>query len=87
MLKKEQYDLIDKIIRRAENLGICRGTRITAVLDMDKATEHFNLRLEDMLNADDSDFAHDFIGIQANIDRASGGKSFNLFVPRFAGVE
>ncbi len=87
MLKKEQYELIDKIIGRATELNILCSSRVTALIDIEKATEHFNLRLEDFLAADVANFAHDFIGIQANIDRQSDGKNFNLFVPRFSGEE
>lgn len=84
MLDKEKVELTIKIVNRAENLGLMQSDRITALLDLEKATEHFNLRLEDMLNADDFNFAHDFVQIQNDIDRATG-KFSNRFVPRFAG--
>lgn len=84
MLDKEKVELTMKIVNRAETLGLMQTDRITALLDLEKATEHFNLRLEDMLNADNFNFAHDFVQIQSDIDRATG-KFSNRFVPRFAG--
>ncbi len=72
-----------EIAARAERLGISRTDRLTSVLDMDLADKHWHLRLNDWLNADDFNFAHDFVGIQNHIDRET--KSFdNRFVPRFA---
>lgn len=84
MLDKEQIALTVKIVNRAEQLGLMQTDRITAILDLEKATEHFNLRLADMLNADAFNFAHDFVQIQSDINRATD-KFSNRFVPRFAG--
>lgn len=80
----EEINTIDRIINRAQELGITIGSRITQVIDMHNAHKQFHLRLDEMLSADDFDFAHDFCGIQANIDRNTGVVG-NLFVPRFAG--
>lgn len=80
----ERLNLIARICTRAEEMGIRRGSRITAQMDVDLAAEHFNLRLADWLNADAFNFAHDFIEIQNHIDRVN--KTFdNRFLPRFAG--
>lgn len=80
----ERWNLIARICTRAEEMGVSRGSRITAQMDVDLAAEHFNLRLADWLNADVFDFAHDFIEIQNHIDRIN--KTFdNRFLPRFAG--
>ena len=80
----ERLNLIARICTRAEEMGIRRGSRITAQMDVDLADKHFNLRLADWLNADAFNFAHDFIEIQNHIDRAN--KTFdNRFLPRFAG--
>lgn len=84
MLDKEQTELTIKIVNRAEKLGLMQTGRITALLDMEKATEDFNLQLTDMLNADVFNFAHDFVQIQNDINRTTG-KFSNRFVPRFAG--
>lgn len=84
MLNKEQIALTMEIVNRAEKLGLMQSDKTTALIDMDKATEHFNLRLADMLNADVFNFAHDFIQIQNDINRTTGTFS-GRFVPRFAG--
>ena len=84
MLNKQQYETIMEIIKRAEMLGIVQGDRITALMDMEKATKKFNLRLVDMLNADNFNFVHDFVQIQNDINRQTGEFS-GRFVPRFAG--
>ena len=82
----ERLNLIARICTRAEEMGIRRGSRITAQMDVDLATDHFNIKLADWLNADALNFAHDFIEIQTHIDRVN--KTFdNRFLPRFAGME
>lgn len=47
----------------------------------------YNMRLDEWLNADDFNFAHDFYGIVDNINREKGfpATDFGFFVPRFAG--
>ncbi len=86
MLNKEQVALTMEIVNRAEKLGLMQSDKLTALIDFEKATEHFNLRLADMLNADDINFAHDFVQIQNDVDRATG-KFSGRFLPRFAGRE
>ena len=72
-----------KIAQRAEAMDLYTGERFTFLMDIENADKAFNMRLEDWLNADDFNFAHDVIGIINNIDRRNP-KDFNLFVPRFA---
>ena len=84
MIDKEKEILIMEIVNRAEELGLMQTDRFTALLDMGKATEHFNLRLAEMLNANAFNFTRDFIQIQNESNRATG-KFSNRFVPRFAG--
>lgn len=82
----ERLNLIARICTRAENMGIQRGSRVTAMMDVELAADRFKLRLNDWLNADAFNFAHDFIEIQNHIDRVN--KTFdNRFLPRFAGNE
>ena len=85
MLNKEQVMLTMQIVNRAEKGGVLRSDKLTALIYLEKAVERFNLRLEDMLNADDFNFAHDFVQIQCDINRATGEFS-GRFLPRFAGV-
>ena len=84
MNEADRLNTISRIIERADALGISKGTRITKVLDIENACKQFNLRLADWLAADDFNFAHDFTGIQANINRITC-KIENHFVPRYAG--
>ncbi len=64
------------------------GAARTPILDMemDITATHANccpLRLADLLDANDADFAHDVFGIARHLDRSTG-KLTGMFVPRFA---
>lgn len=83
---KERFEKIIKIIEKAEAMGIGQGDRITRILDIENADKQFNLDLDDWLNADNLDFAHDFIGIQNHMNRETG-LCEDFFVPRFAYAE
>lgn len=85
MKTKEKFMMYVKLAQRAEGMGIYNGERITLLMDIEHADEVFNLRLEELLNADDGNFTHDIIGIMANIDR-NNPTDFNFFVPRYAGI-
>ena len=84
MNAKEKFMMYVKIAQRAEGMGLYTGERITFLMDIENADKAFNLRLEELLEADDFNFAHDVIGIINNIDRTNP-TDFNIFVPRFAG--
>ena len=89
-LTRTDYELIDKIVDRAQNLGLYEDNRITAHMDVANATKYFNMRLEDWLNADEFDFVHDIVGIYKAIDRTVYPADFSnnpYFLPRFAGRE
>lgn len=83
MMNKERFEMYVKIAERAEQMDIYHGERISLLMDIENADKVFNLRLEDLLNADNFNFAHDVVGIVNNIDRRNPTE-FNLFVPRFA---
>ena len=85
MKSKERFLKYVEIAEKAENMGIYNGERISLLMDIEHADNVFNLRLEDWLNADNFNFAHDIVGIVNNIDRRNP-TDFNLFVPRFAGI-
>lgn len=77
-----------KIIERAENEGLYDGERISLLMDIESADKKFHLRLDDWLNADEFNFAHDLYGIMNNINRREfPAIDFGLFVPRFAGED
>jgi hypothetical protein len=81
---REKIELIDKIIKRAEKLGVTRGDRMTQWMDIEFATDQFDIKLEDWLVAENLDFMHDFIGIQSHMNRETC-KVEEFFVPRYAG--
>lgn len=85
---KETKELYLKIIERAEKELNFVGDRLSILMDIESADLHFNLRLEDWLNADEFNFAHDFFGIMNNIKRDTfPATDFNFFLPRFASEE
>ena len=89
-LIKTDYELINKIVDRAQSLGLYENNRITAYMDVQNAAKHFNMRLEEWLNAKDFDFIHDVVGIYKAINRVVYPVDFSndpWFLPRFAGKE
>lgn len=85
MTAKERFLMYVKIAERAEEMGIYNGERITLLMDIENADNQFNMRLEDWLEADNFNFAHDIVGIVNNIDRSKHPAEINRFLPRFAG--
>ena len=83
MTTREKNLMYLKIVERAEKLGISQGSRLMGIMDIEFADKKFNLRLIDLLTTDDTNFSHDYIGIQSNINRST--KEFGCFIPRFAG--
>lgn len=85
MNAKEKFMMYVKIAERAEELGIYHGERVTLLMDIENADNVFDMRLEEWLNADNFNFAHDIVGIVNNIDRSKHPAEFHCFLPRFAG--
>lgn len=84
------YAVIVKIAQRATalarryNVNYPQGT---ALMDLTACHANaFRLRVEELLKADDSNFAHDVFGIRRHLDRETG-KLADCFVPRFASKE
>ena len=90
-LTKEDYELCDKITKRAMEMELYPSNyRVTAMMDIQNAAKYFNMRLDEWLEAEDFDFAHDVIGIARAINRVEYPVNFNndpLFLPRFSGKE
>ena len=83
MAKKENFKLIAEIAKRAESMNLLMFDRFSLIMDLECANREFNLRLEEFLDADNFNFAHDISGIQNNINRQT--KQFeNCFLPRFS---
>jgi hypothetical protein len=82
-ISKEDSLIIGKIAQRAVKL---LGTDFIDT-SMDITAVHLNdtpLRLNDLLNADDFNFAHDVNGIAGHLNRQTG-MLMNCFLPRFSG--
>ena len=85
MKTKEKMMMYVEIAKRAEKLDLYHGERHTLLMDLESADLTFNLRLEDLLNADDLNFSHDVLGIVNNVNRNTfPATDFGLFVPRYA---
>lgn len=86
MTDRDKFGFYAKICERAEKNGY-DGERISLMMDIESADKKFNIRLEELLNADDFNFCHDINGIVNNIVRDTfPANNFGLFVPRFAGT-
>lgn len=82
-IDNQEASWIGEIVDRAERLGLV-ADRMTSVMDI--TATHLNgcsLKLVDMLQGADLDFAHDFAGIARHVDRDTGQLT-DCFVPRFA---
>ena len=87
---KDRFKKIYEISLRADNIldkyenRSAYPSRVTIMMDVENADRQFNLRLDELLEAEDYEGAHEVFGIVNNIDRTTG-KVGNFFVPRFAG--
>lgn len=92
MLDRETTLLHFQIANRAHKMGILQVAPLTLLVDLEAASIHFNLDCKRLMEADDSNFAHDVCGIQANINRKETNLMTtpptvvfeNNFVPRYA---
>jgi hypothetical protein len=82
-MTKEEMLKIAEIAKRADEKGLLMFDRMSLIMDIQAAHEQFNLKLDDLLKADDFDFKHDILGIQQNINRKTK-KIENYFLPRYA---
>lgn len=88
---RERADLINKINKRAYELGIMYSSQLSHSMDIDYAVQAFDIDLKAWLDSADTDFMHDYVGIYRNIDRdaislkhSASQNDFGRFVPRFA---
>jgi hypothetical protein len=83
---KADGKLIRRIAHRASVLFTEHGVpRDEVDIQMDVAATHCNgcpLRLKELLNADEFNFAHDMAGIRDHLDRKTG--KLKKFLPRFS---
>jgi hypothetical protein len=85
-MTKEKMAAIGNIAKRADEMGLLMFDRMSLMMDLEVAADEFNLRLDDLLGADNFNFAHDINGIQQNINRQTK-KMENFFLPRYASRE
>ena len=86
-IRKTRQDMYWQIISRAVKELDYNDNQIGLLWDIESADWHFNLRLQDWLNADPLDFANDLWGIVNNITREDFPViNFNGFIPKFAGA-
>lgn len=83
----EELRIISKIADRAMAMAEQHGYDYEKiVLVMDLSATHRNgcpLKLQELLDAEATDFAHDVFGIHRHLDRKTG-KLLGHFLPRFA---
>lgn len=61
------------VMVRATVMGLMKPDEdVDRMMDIESADKKFNMRLDEWLNADDFNFAHDFYGIVNNINREKG---------------
>lgn len=83
---RDTYLLIAEIAKKADDMKLLDYDRMTMMMDLECAVNHFGLDLNSLREAEQADFAHDIIGIQSNINRET--KSFDKgFWPRFTAQE
>ena len=82
-MTKDEMLIIVEIAKRAEDKGLLMFDRMSLIMDIQNAHEQFNMKLNELLKADDLDFSHDIVGIQQNINRETKQVE-NCFLPRYA---
>lgn len=85
-MKKENHDILFKILDRAEKLGVMSKTaypRMTLLMDLENVDEEIGLDFDKLLATDNYNFTHDIAGIQGHINRTTKTLE-NFFVPRCA---
>ena len=87
-MDKDRFLKLVKICERAEKEApetiAMFGDRMSRMMDLESADKQFNLRLDELLEADDENFFHDVIGIWKESNRRTYPCTFGMFVPRFS---
>lgn len=86
MTSMNEPETIVQIARRASEMAWKAGIEynvLDAVMDITAVNDTTPLRLQELLEADNFEFAHDIFGIRQNINR-SNGQLENSFLPRYA---
>ena len=84
MVDQNRVDLIMAIVDRGwETMEGHYKDKLCMMMDVDTADRDCPLKLQELLDADDSNFYHDIIGIHNNLNRQTK-KLENCFLPRYA---
>lgn len=81
-----EKEIVDQIVDRAVVMYAVAGYPRAAIqirMDVEAVHARVPLRLQELLEADDFNFAHDIGGIARHLDRRTGLLT-NHFLPRFA---
>ena len=79
---KDEFATIMQIVKRAKNLNPAVNG-MTADMDISATHNSCPLKLDELLAADDFNFAHDVFGIFRHINRKTG-ELRDCFLPRYA---
>lgn len=82
-MTKDEKTLIMQIAEKADKKGLLLFDRLSLIMDIEAVHREIGLKLTELLNADDMNFAHDIVGIQQNLDRTNKTLT-NCFLPRYA---
>jgi hypothetical protein len=77
-----EREIVNAIVERAIDANIYDDA-IDAHMDLSATHVHCPLRLAELRDADQFNFAHDMYGIQGHLDRSTG-KLTRCLLPRFA---
>lgn len=81
---REETLLISQIVKRAAKMADLPDDFMAHTMDLSACIANgCPLKLQELLDADDFNFAHDFYGIHRHINRRTG-KLEDFFLPRFA---
>lgn len=81
--RKEKLEAINRIMDRAQGLGIVLQThypRLTLMMDLDYALD--DIQIKKLESFKDESFIHDIIGIQRHMNRKDLVLKDDMFVPR-----
>ena len=80
-IDEEDSEIINNCASRAAKIFQVKD-RLSLIMDIEAAHIASPLKLQELYDADNFNFAHDICGIQRHIDRNTG-KMQNCFLPRF----
>ncbi len=83
---KQDFETISAIANRADLLfkaAFCPRPMLEIMMDLEAVHDSVGLRLDELLDADDFNFAHDVVGIAKHLNRETKQLE-DCFLPRFS---